>query len=204
MLPSSLRAALIAAFALTAVACATQPSPAASGPAPAPEPGSVAVTDPTVSGSTSTETAVADPPAATIPSADALDALAQAALEEHNAAIVTAFYDLAFNEHRVAEAFDRYGGDIYVQHSPGLPDGRAAVEAALTPYFRDNPLARAEIRRVITHGDLVVLHVHAKTDPIDRGRAVVEIFRVLDGRIVEHWDVIQTIPSGAANENTMF
>jgi predicted SnoaL-like aldol condensation-catalyzing enzyme len=104
----------------------------------------------------------------------------------------------------VAEAFDLYGGEGYIQHSPGSPDGRAAVEAALTPYFRDNPLATSEIKRVVAQGDLVVLHVHAKANPVDRGRAVVEIFRVEDGRVVEHWDVIQAVPPNAANENSMF
>ncbi len=132
------------------------------------------------------------------------DALDRQALQQRNAATETAFYELVFQDHRVAEAFDRYVGEGYIQHSPGLPDGRAAVEASLTPYFEENPLARSEIKRVVAQGDLVVLHVHAKSDPVDRGRAVVEIFRVEDGRIVEHWDVIQTIPLGTANENTMF
>lgn len=131
----------------------------------------------------------------------ALDMNAQ---EERNAALVTAFYELVFQDHRVAEAFDRYGGEGYIQHSPGSPDGRAAVEASLVPYFAQNPQARSEIKRVIAQGDLVVLHVHAKSDPVDRGRAVVEIFRVEDGRIVEHWDVIQPVPVSAANDNTMF
>lgn len=131
-------------------------------------------------------------------------ALAQARLEAQNTAVVVAFYDLIFNEHRVSDAFDRYGGEGYIQHSPGSPDGRAAVVAALTPYFEANPLATSEIKRVIAQGDLVVLHVHAKANPVDRGRAVVEIFRVEDGRVVEHWDVIQPVPAGAANENSMF
>lgn len=131
-------------------------------------------------------------------------ALALGQLEAANAATVRAFYELIFIEHRVAEAFNLYGGDIYIQHSPGLPDGRAAVEAALVPYFRDNPLARSEILRVVAQGDLVMLHVHAKADPVDRGRAVVEIFRLEAGKIVEHWDVIQPVPPGAENENSMF
>jgi predicted SnoaL-like aldol condensation-catalyzing enzyme len=57
---------------------------------------------------------------------------------------------------------------------------------------------------MIAEGDLVVLHVHTKRDEHDRGKAVVDIFRVENGKIVEHWDVIQDVPEKAANSNTMF
>jgi predicted SnoaL-like aldol condensation-catalyzing enzyme len=53
-------------------------------------------------------------------------------------------------------------------------------------------------------GDFVIVHSHATTTPEDRGMAIVDIFRMDDGKIVEHWDVIQPIPEKAANENTMF
>ncbi|TKH34666.1 pyruvate kinase, partial [Bacillus cereus] len=53
-------------------------------------------------------------------------------------------------------------------------------------------------------GDTVALHVHSRTNSQDKGVAIVDIFRIKDGKIVEHWDVIQEIPSEAANDNTMF
>jgi predicted SnoaL-like aldol condensation-catalyzing enzyme len=200
----TLRRGLPAALLALTAACAATPgappaAPAVDTAAAAPE------TGPAVAVPETPETAPAAVEAAAIVTdAEAQAALIQSRREAENAAIVTAFYELIFVQHRVAEAFDLYGGEGYIQHSPGSPDGRAAVEAALTPYFEANPQARSEIKRVVAQGDLVVLHVHAKSDPIDRGRAVVEIFRVEDGRIVEHWDVIQPIPASAANENSMF
>ncbi len=60
------------------------------------------------------------------------------------------------------------------------------------------------LKRVIAEDDLVVLHYHLKMTPDDLGQAVVDIFRVEDGRIVEHWDVLQPVPAESANTNTMF
>jgi predicted SnoaL-like aldol condensation-catalyzing enzyme len=62
----------------------------------------------------------------------------------------------------------------------------------------------SDIKRVIAEGDLVVLHVHSRNTLSDRGRAVVDIFRVADGKIIEHWDVIQAVPAKSQNPNTMF
>jgi predicted SnoaL-like aldol condensation-catalyzing enzyme len=61
-----------------------------------------------------------------------------------------------------------------------------------------------DIVRSSVDGDLVYLHVHSANDPKDLGQAVADIFRVRDGEIVEHWDVIQSVPEEAANKNTMF
>ena len=58
--------------------------------------------------------------------------------------------------------------------------------------------------RSAAHGDLVWLHVHSTNGPKDRCQAVLDVFRLKDGRIVEHWDVTQDVPAEAANKNTMF
>ncbi|HKP55912.1 MAG TPA: nuclear transport factor 2 family protein [Polyangiales bacterium] len=121
-----------------------------------------------------------------------------------NKQTVTAFYNLIFRDHKPAEAFARYGGDKYIQHNPNVPDGKDAVINFFTPFFQANPDARSEIKRAVAEGDLVWLHVHSKKNATDRGRAIVDIFRVEKGKVVEHWDVVQDIPEKAANTNTMF
>lgn len=121
-----------------------------------------------------------------------------------NKEIVTSFYNLAFRDHKIEEAFARFGGDKYIQHNPLVPDGKEAVIKFFSGYFKLHPTAKNEIKRVIAEGDLVVLHVFSKSEPMDRGRAIVDIFRVEKGKVVEHWDVIQVVPDKAANNNTMF
>ncbi len=123
---------------------------------------------------------------------------------EANKKVVTAFYDLAFNQHQPKEAMDRYVGDRYTQHNPFVADGKQPFIDFFVPFFKKNPDVRADIKRVIAEGDLVVLHVHSKLNAADRGRAVMDIFRVENGKIVEHWDVGQPIPEKPANSNTMF
>lgn len=134
----------------------------------------------------------------------ALPAMAKKTTVEENKKIVTDFYNMVFRDHKVQEAADKYFGSKYIQHNPLVPDGVKPFTGYFIPHFKANPEARSEIKRVIAEGDLVVLHVLSKQNKDDRGRAIVDIFRVEDGKIVEHWDVIQAIPEKAANTNTMF
>ncbi|WP_207803908.1 nuclear transport factor 2 family protein, partial [Bacillus thuringiensis] len=89
-------------------------------------------------------------------------------------------------------------------HNPFVADGRKAFMDFFKEDFVKNPNSSAEIKRVVAEGDTVALHVHCRTNSQDKGVAIVGIFRNKDGKIVEHWDVIQEIPSEAANNNTMF
>ncbi|WP_231755444.1 nuclear transport factor 2 family protein [Bordetella sp. N] len=125
------------------------------------------------------------------------------AAEETNRKLVVDFYNRVFNQHDVA-AIPSVVSDGYKQHNPLVPDGRAPFVNYLTKRFQENPQARSEIIRSATDGDLVWLHVHSTANPQDRGRAIVDIFRVKDGKIVEHWDIIQFVPEKSANQNTMF
>ncbi|WP_373740461.1 nuclear transport factor 2 family protein [Neisseria sp.] len=124
---------------------------------------------------------------------------------ERNKANVLAFYDLAFNRHKVQEAVDKYIGAEYRQHNPGVADGGKAFVDAFAPFLKQNPYSSAQIKRVIAEGDLVAVHVFSRTNPNDRGEAVVDIFRLdPQGKIVEHWDVIQPVPEKTASGRSMF
>lgn len=122
---------------------------------------------------------------------------------EANKALVTAFYDAAINQ-KDYEAASQYLGDQYIQHNPTAPDGPEGLKSFIDFLKARFPAQRGEIRRVIAEGDLVALHIHSTRGDDTPGRAIVDIFRVADGKVVEHWDVIQDIPAEAANTNGMF
>ncbi|RZG81775.1 polyketide cyclase [Acinetobacter venetianus] len=123
---------------------------------------------------------------------------------EQNKKIVIDFYEGVFLKHQVKTYADQYIGDQYIQHNPNVPDGKAPFVNFFTQKFQNNPQAKNTIKRAIAEGNLVVLHVHSTENEQDRGRAIIDIFRVENGKIVEHWDVIQTIPEKSQNANTMF
>jgi predicted SnoaL-like aldol condensation-catalyzing enzyme len=117
---------------------------------------------------------------------------------------VRAFYDLAFNQKKPDEAVARYLGSTYTQHNPMAGDGPQPFIAFVNGFVGQFPNLTVDIKRVIAEGDLVVTHSLMKTSPEDRGTAAADIFRLEDGKIVEHWDVLQPVPETAANDNTMF
>jgi predicted SnoaL-like aldol condensation-catalyzing enzyme len=125
------------------------------------------------------------------------------AQEEANRKLVVEFYDKVFNQHMVAEGAAVLIED-YKQHNPHVPDGKEPFVSYFTQFFKDSPEARAKVVRSAADGDLVWLHNHSISNSEDHGDAIVDIFRVKDGMIVEHWDVIQPVPEASANENTMF
>ncbi|MCF5721866.1 ester cyclase [Pseudomonas syringae] len=123
--------------------------------------------------------------------------------EEQNRALVLKFYDQVFNQHHV-ETGTSVMADNYKQHNPLVPDGKKPFVSYFTQRFSQFPEAKSRVIRSATQDDLVNLHVHSTQGPQDLGRAIVDIFRVKNGLIVEHWDVIQPVPDKAKNENTMF
>ncbi len=124
-------------------------------------------------------------------------------LEMHKR-IVREFYEMAFNQKKPEEAAARYLGKTYRQHNPLFADGPQAFVAAVNGWVSANPTLHFDFKRLICEGDLVVVHSQLTMSPEDRGSAVMDIFRLEDGKIVEHWDVLQPIPDSSANSNTMF
>jgi predicted SnoaL-like aldol condensation-catalyzing enzyme len=133
----------------------------------------------------------------------ALAAAGQPAQLENNKRIATEFYDAAINRKDFAAA-SQYLGSSYRQHNPTAADGAEGLRAFIDFLKTRFPNQRGEIKRVIAEGDLVVLHVYSTRGDATPGRAIVDIFRIENGKVVEHWDVIQDIPAQAANANGMF
>ena len=119
--------------------------------------------------------------------------------------IAVAFFKKALFEGRVEDAFRLYAIPAYRQHNPLIEDGMEGVKKFVAWIMANHPNARGEIKRIFADGDHVILHSHwhgLSDNP--GGEAVVDIFRLEGGKVVEHWDVIQPIPETSANANTMF
>ncbi|MCW3998771.1 MAG: ester cyclase [Candidatus Bathyarchaeota archaeon] len=112
--------------------------------------------------------------------------------------------DMIFNQKNPAQAVAQYIGPSYRQHNPDAADGPQGVIAYAGAYIKANPDLHVEFKRIIAEGDYVAVHSHLKPHPGSRGEAIVDIFRVEDGKLVEHWDVVEEVPEPHANRNTMF
>lgn len=120
-----------------------------------------------------------------------------------NKAIAIEFYHRALNQLDYEKAAELIG-DRYIQHNPHAIDGREGLKNHLAMLKKDFPKNHGDIKRAIAEGDLVALHIHSKRTPESRGNAIVDVFRIENGKVVEHWDVVQAVPEKALNDNTMF
>ena len=122
---------------------------------------------------------------------------------EENKETVRALYEAVLNKKDFDEA-SKYLGSKYIQHNPNAADGPDGLKGFIG-FLKDKfPNNRSEIKRIFADGDYVIVHVHAVREPGTRGNAIIDIFRLENGKVVEHWDVVQPIPEKAANDNGMF
>ena len=125
------------------------------------------------------------------------------ARQEANRQTVLAFYEKGLNQ-KDADAALQYVGNRYVQHNPTAADGPEGFRKFIAFLREKFPNSKSEIKRSFVDGVYVILHVIAVREPGTRGSAIVDIFKLENGKIVEHWDVVQPVPETAANKNGMF
>jgi predicted SnoaL-like aldol condensation-catalyzing enzyme len=118
--------------------------------------------------------------------------------------VIDAFNQMAFFDNKPVEAVEKYFAPDVIEHDPLLPSGRAGIVEYLRKRWSASAPLKDKIYHVIAEDDLVAVHHHVFKGADDPGVAYVDIFRVHGGKVVEHWDVGQPVPTASANHNGVF
>ena len=121
-----------------------------------------------------------------------------------NEATVLALLNMAFNQKKPDEAFAKYVGPTYTQHNPTVADGAKAAITSFKAFEAAVPTLHYDFKHIYSDGNFVIIHSEFMMKPSDPGYAVVDIFRLDKGKVVEHWDVGEVVPAKSANKNGMF
>lgn len=130
-------------------------------------------------------------------------ALAHTSETERNRKVIEDFVHSFYEKRDVEAAFKAHVVPDYIQHNPGIADGRQAAIDALKPMFSSSG-ARFDVKRIVVDGQYAVIHLFGRGDPNTPGAAVADIYRLKNGKIVEHWDILQPMPERSANPHPMF
>lgn len=122
---------------------------------------------------------------------------------EQNKQLVLRFMNEFLGEHRF-EVLDELLGPTYTQHNPAINDSKEGLIAFFREFWEKHPTTIYDIKRAIAENDLVAVHYHWIVEPDVFERAIVDIFRVENGKLVVHWDVVQPMPGQSVNKNPMF
>lgn len=126
------------------------------------------------------------------------DSLNQNAL---NKKMVADFYQALFGDKNQA-VIDQYIADTYIQHNPSLPDGREALKKGVAVWFKGQPKNTVDVRHLGADGNFVYIHTKSKMG--NKTYSILDIFRLENGKIAEHWDIMQEVPAKSANAHPMF
>ena len=124
--------------------------------------------------------------------------MSRTAQEEANLALVLDMFEHVLNP-MDSTAVDRFIAPDYIQHNQSVEPGVASLKAFLDTIRAETPQAVHDIKRAFVDGDHVTVHYHVRRRPGDLGWAVIDIFRLEDGLIAEHWDVMQDVTQGGPN-----
>ncbi|MFV5683814.1 ester cyclase [Flavobacterium sp. GB2R13] len=122
--------------------------------------------------------------------------------EETNKKIVSTLYQSLFGD-KDTSAIDKYIVEDYIQHNPMVADGRKALKDGVEKWFVGAPKEKIDIQHIAADGDLVFIHLKSKGAD-GKLTSVIDIFKLKNNKIVEHWDVMQAVPEKSANNHPMF
>jgi len=129
--------------------------------------------------------------------------MSRTAEEQANLDLVLGLFAQVLNPMDSA-AVDRFIAPGYIQHNQSVEPGVGALKAFLDMIREQTPEAVHDVKRAFVDDDHVTVHYHVRRWPDDLGWAVIDIFRVEDGLIAEHWDVMQDVIEGGPNPNSPF
>jgi len=121
---------------------------------------------------------------------------------DYNKKLVTDFYQKIFGDKDFTN-IDHYLLLTYIQHNPSVADGAEAFEKAVKIWLKDAPKTKVDVQHIAAEGDLVFLHIK-EVLPDGKVQSVIDIFRIQDKKIAEHWDVHELVPEKSANSHPMF